>query len=146
MLRVMEAAGEGGKVGDRKVSGLLFADNFVGMPDAPEALQRNIDAAMTFVQNWRLLPNVKKKCTAKHGIEPADFSWKRGNEELPTVDQYIYLPWGGVLGGLFMGRAHHVETSGARWLADGDKHSLTRRKSPPPRKQRKTQRQDCIRY
>ena len=92
MLKVVEAVGEGVEVGDHSVSGLLFADDFVGMADTPEGLQKQIDAALKFTRKWRLSANVKK-CAVMicNEVEPIDFKWKWGDEELPRVDQYTYL-------------------------------------------------------
>lgn len=44
MLRVVEAVGEGAE-GNTKVSGLLSADDLVGMSGTPEGLQKQISAA-----------------------------------------------------------------------------------------------------
>ncbi|CAB1121568.1 unnamed protein product [Ectocarpus sp. CCAP 1310/34] len=50
LLNVVEAVRKGVKVGDTEtsVSGMLFADDFVGMSDTPEGLQLQIDAAKKF--------------------------------------------------------------------------------------------------
>ncbi|CAB1109340.1 unnamed protein product [Ectocarpus sp. CCAP 1310/34] len=64
LLEVVEAVRKGVKDTETSVSGMLFADDFVGMSDTPEGLQLQIDAA--------------KK-------------WKWGVEEIAVVDQYTYL-------------------------------------------------------
>ncbi|CAB1102257.1 unnamed protein product [Ectocarpus sp. CCAP 1310/34] len=61
LLEVVEAVRKGVKVGDTEtsVSGMLFADDFVGMSDTPEGLQLQIDAATKFNNKWRLLPTLR---------------------------------------------------------------------------------------
>ncbi|CAB1106679.1 unnamed protein product [Ectocarpus sp. CCAP 1310/34] len=55
LLEVVEAVRKGVKVGgtETSVSGMLFADDFVGMSDTPEGLQLQIDAAKKFTDKWR---------------------------------------------------------------------------------------------
>ena len=48
LLKVVEAVGQGVVVGKPSVSGMLFADDFVGMSDTPEGLQLQIDAAKVY--------------------------------------------------------------------------------------------------
>ncbi|CAB1110533.1 unnamed protein product [Ectocarpus sp. CCAP 1310/34] len=62
LLEVVEAVRKGVKVGDTEtsVSGMLFADDFVGMSDTPEGLQLQIDAAKKFTDKWILSANVNK--------------------------------------------------------------------------------------
>lgn len=43
------SAGSGAKTGDNKVSGLVLAEDFVGMSDASEEPQKQINAKMEFV-------------------------------------------------------------------------------------------------
>ncbi|CAB1121249.1 unnamed protein product [Ectocarpus sp. CCAP 1310/34] len=80
LLEVVEAVRKGVKVGDTEtsVSGMLFADDFVGMSDTPEGLQLQIDAAKKFTDKWRLSANVKKSAVMYTylGVEIAkDCSW-----------------------------------------------------------------------
>ncbi|CAB1119768.1 unnamed protein product [Ectocarpus sp. CCAP 1310/34] len=60
LLEVVEAVRKGVKVGDTEtsVTGMLFADDFVGMSDTPEGLQLQIDAAKKFTDKWRLSAHV----------------------------------------------------------------------------------------
>ncbi|CAB1111147.1 unnamed protein product [Ectocarpus sp. CCAP 1310/34] len=51
---------KGVKVGETWVSGMMFADDFVGVPGTPEGLEPQIDAAKDFTDLWRLSINVKE--------------------------------------------------------------------------------------
>ena len=43
-----------------RISGLLFADDFVGVSDSKENLQKLIDVVHRFCNRWRLRANVSK--------------------------------------------------------------------------------------
>ena len=47
--------GEGGRIG-----GMLFADDFVGLSDSKEQLQKLIDVVYSYCNKWRLKANVTK--------------------------------------------------------------------------------------
>ena len=72
------------------VSGLLFADDFVGISGTAEGLQEQIEKAPKFTRKWRVTANVNKYavlvCT-EDKKKPVDFKWKWEGEELPIVDQ-----------------------------------------------------------
>ena len=81
LLEVVEAVRKGVKVGDTEtsVSGMLFADDFVGMSDTPEGLQLQIDAAKKFTDKWRLSANVKKSAVMvcnEDREEPVEYRWE----------------------------------------------------------------------
>ena len=89
LLKVVEAVGQGVDVGERSVSGMLFADDFVGMSDTPEGLQMQIDAAKEFADKWRLFANVKKSAVMvcnEDKQKPVEYRSKWGVEELAVVD------------------------------------------------------------
>ena len=91
----VEAAKQGVKVGEDMVSGLMFADDFVGISDAPEGLQKQIEKALEYTRKWRVTANVSK-CVVlvcnEDKKSPVEFKWKWGEEELLIVDQqYTYL-------------------------------------------------------
>ncbi|CAB1099916.1 unnamed protein product [Ectocarpus sp. CCAP 1310/34] len=82
------------KQGGKSVSGLMFADDFVGVSETPEGLQEQIDAAVGYTRKWRLSANVGKCAVVVCSEEkknPVEFKWKWGEEELPVVDRYTYL-------------------------------------------------------
>ena len=94
LLKVVKAVGQGVDVGESSVSGMLFADDFVGISDTPEGLQMQIDAAKEFADKWRFSANVKKSAIMvcnEDKQKPVEYRWKWGVEELAVVDQYTYL-------------------------------------------------------
>ena len=42
------------------VSGLMFADDFVGISETPEGLQKRIEKSLDYTTKWRVTANVKK--------------------------------------------------------------------------------------
>ena len=46
MIKAVEAKEQGVKVGEDMVSGLMFADDFVGLAETPEGLQKQIQKAL----------------------------------------------------------------------------------------------------
>ena len=68
-LVAVEQAGLGIELSDGgKVGGLLFADDFVGVNQSGEQLQRVIDVVHSYCMKWRLKANVSKECS--------DYFWK----------------------------------------------------------------------
>ena len=59
MIVAVEAAKQGVTVGET-VSGLVFADDFVGISETPEGLQKQIEKALEYARKWRVTANVKK--------------------------------------------------------------------------------------
>lgn len=82
-------------LGNSKVSGILFADDGIGMSNTPELLQKQIDAAIRFAQQMeKLSVNEKNRdaVTIDDGeLEPVEFTWKWGDEKVPGVDQNACL-------------------------------------------------------
>ena len=61
ILLEVEKAGLGVQHNNGKsIGGLLFADDFVGMSDSRENLQKRIDVVHKFCNQWRLKANVSK--------------------------------------------------------------------------------------
>ena len=60
----VEALMEGVTVGEDTVSGVMFADDFVGIPETPEGLQKQIEKALENTRKWRVTANVKKVCSS----------------------------------------------------------------------------------
>ncbi|MEP2874451.1 MAG: reverse transcriptase domain-containing protein [Hyphomicrobiales bacterium] len=94
LIVAVEAARQGVTVGEDTVSGLMFADDFVGISETPEGLQKQIEKALEYTRKWRVTANVKKCAVVvcnEDKVNPVNFSWKWGEDELPIVDQYTYL-------------------------------------------------------
>ena len=52
----------GVKFFENKLSGLLFADEFIGIAETGRALQSLIDIVYNYSKRWRFEANVKKMC------------------------------------------------------------------------------------
>ena len=50
MIAAVEAAKEGVTMGDDTVSGLMFADDFVGISETPEGWQKQIQKALEYTR------------------------------------------------------------------------------------------------
>ena len=42
------------------MSGLMFADDFVGKSETPEGMQKHMEKALECTRKWRVTANVKK--------------------------------------------------------------------------------------
>ena len=94
MIKAVETTKQGVKVGEDMVSGLMFADDFVGLAETPEGLQTQIEKALEYTRKWRITANINKSAVLicnEDNKNPVEFKWKWGEEELPIVDQYTYL-------------------------------------------------------
>ena len=58
MIVTTEAAKQGVAVGEDTVSGLMFTDDFVGMSETREGLQKQIAKALPSTRKWRMSENV----------------------------------------------------------------------------------------
>ena len=77
--------GEGGRIG-----GLLFADDFVGLSDSKEQLQKLIDVVYIAIYcKWRL--KVTKSAVMVFTKEAVEGTWKCGEHDLPTVAKYTFF-------------------------------------------------------
>ena len=61
-----------------KLGGLLFADDFVGVSESGEQLQRVIDVVHSYCRKWRLKANVSKSAVMAYGKGFVEGSWKWG--------------------------------------------------------------------
>ena len=68
-----------------KVSGVMFADDFVGVSESPEGLQKQIEKALEYTRKWRVTANVKKNAVVVLIVvrnedkgNPVTFKWKWG--------------------------------------------------------------------
>ena len=60
MIVAVEAAKQGVTMGEDTVSGLMFADDFVGISETPEGVQKQIENALEYTRKWRVTANVEK--------------------------------------------------------------------------------------
>ena len=78
-------------MGEDTVSGLMFADDFVGTAETPDGLQKQMEKALEYT---RKISNLNKSTILvcnEDNKNPVEFKWKWGEEELSIVDQYTYL-------------------------------------------------------
>ena len=70
-------------MGEDTVSGLMFADDFVGISETPERLQKQIQKALEYTKKWRVTANAKKCAVVvcnEDKVTPVNFKWKWGEE------------------------------------------------------------------
>ena len=71
--------------------GMLFADDFVGVSDSKENLQKLIDVVYSYCSKWRLRANVIKSAVMVFSKDAVNGCWKWGEYSLPKVSSYSYL-------------------------------------------------------
>ena len=74
-----------------RISGLLFADDFVGVSDSKESLQKLIDVVHRFCNRWRLRANISKSAVMVFSRNMVEGDWMWGKQKLPNVSSYTYL-------------------------------------------------------
>ena len=75
----------------KRVGGMLFADDFVGVSDSRESLQKLIDVVHGYCNKWRLKANVSKSAVMVFSKNSVEGGWKWGEHKLPKVSNYSYL-------------------------------------------------------
>ena len=73
------------------IGGLLFADDFVGITDSKEKLQKLIDVVHKYCNRWRLRANVCKCAVMVFSRNSVGGSWMWGEHSVPLVSNYCYL-------------------------------------------------------
>ena len=64
---------------------MLFADDFVGISDSKESLQKLLDVVYSYCSKWRLRANVSKSAVMVFSKDVANGCWKWGEYSLPIV-------------------------------------------------------------
>ena len=75
----------------KTIGGMLFADDFVGVSDSKESLQKLIDVVYSYCSKWRLRANVIKRAVIIFSKDAVNGCWKWGENSLPKVSSYSYL-------------------------------------------------------
>ena len=75
----------------KRVGGMLFADDFVGVSDSRESLQKLIDVVHGYCNKWRLKANVSKSAVMVFSKSSVEGGWKCREHKLPKVSNYSYL-------------------------------------------------------
>ena len=95
MVVAADAAKQGVTMEEDTASGLIFADDSVGISETPKGLQKQIKHYLTeYTRKWRVTTNVKMCAVVVHDedkMNPVNFKWKWGEDEPRIVDQYTYL-------------------------------------------------------
>ena len=96
LIVAAEAAKQVVTVGEDTVSGLLFTDDFVGISETSQGLQNKTEKALRveYTRKWWVTANAKKCAVVvcnEDKVNPVNFCWKWGEDELSIVDQYTYL-------------------------------------------------------
>ena len=72
----------------KRVGGMLFADDFVGVSDSRESLQKLIDVVHGYCNKWRLKANESKSAVMVFSKNSVEGGWKWGEHTLPEVSNY----------------------------------------------------------
>ena len=92
LLKEVEQAGFGVELSDGStIGGMLFADDFVGVSNSEEELQRLINVAHAYCCKWRLKANVSKSAVVVFARELVEGSWNWGEQALSRLSKYTYL-------------------------------------------------------
>ena len=92
LLKEVEQAELGIQLSSGKTfGGMLFADDFVGVSDSKESLQKLIDVVYSYCSKWRLRANVIKSAVMVFSKDTVNGCWKWGEHSLPNVSSYSYL-------------------------------------------------------
>ena len=70
---------------------MLFADDFLGVSDSKESLQKLIYVVYSYCSKWRLRANVIKSAVMVFSKDAANGCWKCGEHSFPKVSSYSYL-------------------------------------------------------
>ena len=71
--------------------GMLFPDDFVGVIDSKEGLQKLIDVVYSYCSKWRLRANVIKSAVMVFSKDAVNGCWKWGEYSLSKIYSYSYL-------------------------------------------------------
>ena len=77
--------------GGKKVGGVLFADDFIGVSGSKEGLQKLISVVHGYCNKWRLRANVCKSAVMVFSRNPSVNAGLWGEHFLPRVSNYTYL-------------------------------------------------------
>ena len=69
----------------KTIGGMLFTDDFVGVGDSKENLQKLIDVVYSYCSKWRLRANVIKIAVIVFSKDAVNGCWKWGKHNLPLI-------------------------------------------------------------
>ena len=70
--------------------GMLFADDFVGVSDSKESLQKLIDVVYSYCSKWRLQANVIKSAVMVFSKDAVNGCWEWG-EHIIVFQKYLLI-------------------------------------------------------
>ena len=70
------------------IGGMLFTDDFVGVSDSKESLEKLIDVVYGYCNKWRVKANESKSAVM---VFSKNSGCKWGDHKLPEVSSYTYL-------------------------------------------------------
>ena len=77
LLKDVEEAGLGIEISNgKRMGGMLFADDFVGVSESRESLQKLIDVVYRYCNRWRLRANVGKSAVMVFSKDRVEGRWK----------------------------------------------------------------------
>ena len=86
LLKEVEQAELGRQLSSGKtIGGMLFTDDFVGVGDSKENLQKLIDVVYSYCSKWRLRANVIKIAVIVFSKDAVNGCWKWGKHSLPLI-------------------------------------------------------------
>ena len=86
LLKDVEEVGLGIKINNgKRIGGMWFADDFVGVSESRESLQKLIDG---YCNRWRLKANVGRSAVMLFSKDKVENRCKWGEHELPKVSKY----------------------------------------------------------
>ena len=92
LLKEVEQVELGIQLSSGKTIGvMLFVDDFVGVSDSKESVQKLIDVVYSYCNKWRLRANVIKSAVMVFSKYAVNGCWKCGEHSLPKVSSYSYL-------------------------------------------------------
>ena len=92
MLKEVEEVGVGAQLfNDKSMTGMLFADDFVGVSDSRENLQKVIDVVLNYCNRWRVKANVSKSAVTVLARNQEKGEWMWGGHRLSRVCSYRCL-------------------------------------------------------
>ena len=91
MVVAAEGANHGVTMGEDAVSGLMFADDFVGISGTPEGLQKQREGTRVHQEMESDSERVRVVVCNEDKANPVTFNWRWGEDDLPIVVQYTYL-------------------------------------------------------
>jgi hypothetical protein len=90
MAQRLKEAGQGIKWNEKKLCLLLFADDVVLLAESERDLERMLEVARRYSEDWRFQFNAQK-CKVMANRKKSEGNWMIGNEKVAEVESFVYL-------------------------------------------------------